>query len=110
MSDRVVTWSGFALGLLALGVLGFFTMFLAAQSATGCDQSFGSGMTHPAFCDSSLTRSLVVLLPLIACGVYVVGSILGLVLLRKHRRAGLVPLVLGVLAVGVFVLVLALID
>lgn len=108
--DRVVTWSGFALGLLVLLVLGFVTMFLAGQAASGCDQSFGPGQVHPAFCDSAVMRSLVVLLPLIVVGVYVGGSIVGIVLLRRSRRAAIVPVVLTVVAVAVFVLELAAIS
>ena len=110
MSNRVNAWLVFGLGFIVLFVFGFFTMFLAAQSSTGCDQSFGPEMTHPAFCGSGFTRTLVPLLPLIAGTVYVVGSIVGIVLLRGSRRSPLVPLGLGVLAVGVFVLTLAVID
>ena len=103
MPDRVVAWTFFALGLVLLVVIGFFTMFLAGQASTGCDRSFGAEMTHPAFCDSPVTRRLVVFEPLIAVVLYVAGSIVGIVKLSGSRWAILVPVGLLVLALGSFV-------
>lgn len=110
MSNRANAWLVFGLGLPVVFVFGFFTMFLAAQSSTGCDQSFGPGMTHPAFCSSYVTRALVPLLPLIAGSVYVIGSVVGIPLARGSRRSPFVPLALAVLAAGMCVLTLAIID
>ena len=103
MSSRFAAWTAFALGLVVLVVLGLVTVFFVGQGVSGCGQSFGGGMQHPAFCDSELTRSLLLFAPVIAVGVYAIGSVVGILLLRRSRWAPAVPLGLGVLALAVFI-------
>ena len=101
MSNRATAWTLFAIGLALLVFVGFFVMFLFAQASSGCDLKY---LQHPAFCDLELTRRLVVLEPVIAVAIYVVGSVVGIILLKASRWAILVPGVLAVLVIGSWVL------
>lgn len=109
MSSRAAAWGIFATGLVVLFVLGVFVMFLAAQATTGCDQSFGPEMTHPGYCEVPALKSLVLFLPLLLGLLYVVGSVVGIIVLAKRRWVALIPAGLAVLvAVGLVVEVLLL--
>ena len=99
MSNPATAWGLFVVGLVSLFVMGFFVMFLGAQAATGCDQFFSPEQTHPAFCDSPVTRSLLVFLPLILGAVYVVGSVVGIILLKGSRWSWTVPVGLALAVV-----------
>ena len=84
-------------------------MFLSAQATTGCDQSFGPEMTHPAYCDSDVTRSLVLFLAPLLGLVYIVGSVVGIIVARNSRWVAVIPAGLAVLvAAGLIVEVLLL--
>jgi len=108
MSPRASAWLAFGLGIPVLVVLGFVTLFFAGSAASGCDLVEVS--LHASFCGSDVARRAVVLLPLVAVLVFVVGGIVGIIALRRSRRVSLVPAVLGVLAIAAFAIDLVIVN
>lgn len=108
MSPRARAWLAFGLGIPVLVVLGVITLFFAGSAASGCDLIEVS--LHAPFCGSEVAERAVVLLPLLAVVVYVVGGVVGMIALRSSRRVALVPVVLGLLAIAAFAIDLAVVN
>ncbi|ACQ81848.1 hypothetical protein Bcav_3606 [Beutenbergia cavernae DSM 12333] len=95
-------WLGYAVGLVALGVLAVATFVQSLRSVIACSRP---PELAPAtwYCGSDVATALLPLVPILAFLGYVVAGAVSVVVLRRSTASVVVPLVLAVLAAVVLI-------